>query len=93
MKIRTRQLKFVGASDLNSVRAVLLSCCSLIRSIDESERCDLRLKRTRVIPYLNSDINFLDSKSLIINFLVQDFESYLVQTRVNADCFTELFAI
>ena len=24
-----------------------------------------------------SDINFLDSKSLIINFLVQDFESYL----------------
>ena len=44
-----------------------------------------------------SDINFLDSKSLIINFLVQDFESYmvLVQTRVkkNADCFTELFAI
>ena len=30
-----------------------------------------------------SDINFLDSKSLIINFLVQDFESYVVQTRVN----------
>ena len=27
IKIRTRQLKFVGASDLNSVRAVLLSCC------------------------------------------------------------------
>ena len=62
-------IEFVGASDLNSVRAVLLSCCSLIRSIDESERCDLRLQRTRVIPYLNSDINFLDSKSLIINFL------------------------
>ena len=40
-----------------------------------------------------SDINFLDSKSLIINFLVQDFESYMVQTRVDADCFTELFAI
>ena len=29
-----------------------------------------------------SDIKFLDSKSLIINFLVQDFESYMVQTRV-----------
>ena len=27
IKIRTRQLKFVGASDLNSVRTVLLSCC------------------------------------------------------------------
>ena len=41
-----------------------------------------------------SDINFLDSKSLIINFLVQDFESYMVQTRVkNADCFTELFVV
>ena len=52
-----------------------------------------RLQRTRVIPYLNSDINFLDSKSLIINFLGQDFESYMVQTTVNADCFTELFAI
>ena len=86
-------IEFVGASDLNSVRAVLLSCCSLIRSIDESERCDLRLQITRVIPYLNSDINFLDSKSLIINFLGQDFESYMVQTTVNADCFTELFAI
>ena len=40
-----------------------------------------------------SDINFLDSKSLIINFLVQDFESYVVQTRVNADCLNELFAV
>ena len=79
-------IEFVGASDLNSVRAVLLSCCSLIRSIDESERCDLCLQRTRVIPYLNSDINFLDSKSLIINFLGQDFESYMLQTTVNADC-------
>ena len=38
--------------------------------------------RTRVIPCLSSDINFLDSKSLIINFLVQDFKSYMVQTRV-----------
>ena len=30
-----------------------------------------------------SDNNFLDSESLIINFLVQDFESYMVQTRVD----------